>query len=126
MVDFEALTPEQRAVVDSDAPISLVLGGAGVGKTTTALWAARRHLTDDPSFGRRSATRRTLFVTFSRMNGHLDGQVIALFVMVVAAAEVVFDNGNFSAAHTVAQMNALLDAVALPLTAAALREVLGV
>lgn len=66
MVDFEALTPEQRAVVDSDAPISLVLGGAGVGKTTTALWAARRHLTDDPSFGRRSATRRTLFVTFSR------------------------------------------------------------
>ena len=30
-----------------------------------------------------------LFVTFSRMNGHLDGQVIALFVMVVAAAEVV-------------------------------------
>lgn len=29
------------------------------------------------------------FVTFSRMNGELDGQVIALFVMVVAAAEVV-------------------------------------
>lgn len=30
-----------------------------------------------------------LFVTFSRMNGHLDGQSAALFVMVVAAAEVV-------------------------------------
>ena len=30
-----------------------------------------------------------LFVTFSRMHGHLDGQVIALFVMVVAASEVV-------------------------------------
>jgi NADH-quinone oxidoreductase subunit K len=29
------------------------------------------------------------FVTFSRMHGHLDGQVIAFFVMVVAAAEVV-------------------------------------
>ena len=29
------------------------------------------------------------FVTFSRMNGNLDGQVFAFFVMVVAAAEVV-------------------------------------
>lgn len=29
------------------------------------------------------------FVTFARMHGQLDGQVIALFVMVVAAAEVV-------------------------------------
>jgi NADH-quinone oxidoreductase subunit K len=29
------------------------------------------------------------FVTFGRMHGSLDGQVIALFVMVVAAAEVV-------------------------------------
>ncbi|MFC3807038.1 NADH-quinone oxidoreductase subunit NuoK [Terrabacter sp. MAHUQ-38] len=28
-------------------------------------------------------------VTFSRMHGSLDGQVMALFVMVVAAAEVV-------------------------------------
>ncbi|HVV77930.1 MAG TPA: NADH-quinone oxidoreductase subunit NuoK [Mycobacteriales bacterium] len=28
-------------------------------------------------------------VTFSRMNGSLEGQVIAFFVMVVAAAEVV-------------------------------------
>jgi NADH-quinone oxidoreductase subunit K len=30
-----------------------------------------------------------MFVTFARMHGTLDGQVIALFVMVVAAAEVV-------------------------------------
>ena len=30
-----------------------------------------------------------VFVTFSRINGALDGQVIALIVMVVAAAEVV-------------------------------------
>ena len=29
------------------------------------------------------------FVTFARIQGNLDGQVIALFVMVVAAAEVV-------------------------------------
>ena len=29
------------------------------------------------------------FVSFSRMHGNLDGQIIAFFVMVVAAAEVV-------------------------------------
>ncbi|MGX6601524.1 NADH-quinone oxidoreductase subunit NuoK [Micromonosporaceae bacterium Da 78-11] len=29
------------------------------------------------------------FVTFSRINGGLDGQIISFFVMVVAAAEVV-------------------------------------
>ena len=29
------------------------------------------------------------FVSFARMQGNLDGQVIAFFVMVVAAAEVV-------------------------------------
>jgi NADH-quinone oxidoreductase subunit K len=29
------------------------------------------------------------FVTFARQQGNLDGQVIALFVMLVAAAEVV-------------------------------------
>jgi NADH-quinone oxidoreductase subunit K len=29
------------------------------------------------------------FVTFARMNGTIDGQVMAFFVMVVAAAEVV-------------------------------------
>jgi len=29
------------------------------------------------------------FVTFARMQGNLDGQIIAFFVMVVAAAEVV-------------------------------------
>ena len=33
------------------------------------------------------------FVTFARMHGNLDGQVIALFVMVVAAAEVVVGLG---------------------------------
>jgi NADH-quinone oxidoreductase subunit K len=29
------------------------------------------------------------FVTFSRIHGHLDGQVVAFFTMVVAACEVV-------------------------------------
>ncbi|MFM8352007.1 MAG: NADH-quinone oxidoreductase subunit NuoK [Actinomycetales bacterium] len=29
------------------------------------------------------------FVSFARMNGNLDGQTVAFFVMVVAAAEVV-------------------------------------
>jgi NADH-quinone oxidoreductase subunit K len=29
------------------------------------------------------------FVSFARMNGNLDGQIVAFFVMVVAAAEVV-------------------------------------
>jgi NADH:ubiquinone oxidoreductase subunit K len=29
------------------------------------------------------------FVTFSRLHGNLDGQIIAFFTMVVAAAEVV-------------------------------------
>lgn len=29
------------------------------------------------------------FVAFAKMNGNLDGQVVAFFVMVVAAAEVV-------------------------------------
>lgn len=29
------------------------------------------------------------FVSFARMNGNLDGQVVAFFVMIVAAAEVV-------------------------------------
>ena len=29
------------------------------------------------------------FVTFSRLHGHLDGQMIAFFTMVVAACEVV-------------------------------------
>jgi NADH-quinone oxidoreductase subunit K len=29
------------------------------------------------------------FVTFARMHGDIDGQIVAFFVMVVAAAEVV-------------------------------------
>lgn len=66
MVAYESLTVDQKAVVECEAPVVLVLGGAGVGKTTTALWAARQHLRGDPRFGRLNASRRVLFVTFSR------------------------------------------------------------
>jgi ATP-dependent DNA helicase UvrD/PcrA len=63
---FDELTPEQRAVADHPAPTLLVLGGAGVGKTTTALWAARRELTNGGVSKTPVAGRRVLFVTFSR------------------------------------------------------------
>ena len=65
-VPFEALTDEQKEIADSRAPTMLVLGGAGVGKTTTALWAARRELTDHGQLIRPAPGRRVLFVTFSR------------------------------------------------------------
>jgi DNA helicase II / ATP-dependent DNA helicase PcrA len=65
-VPFDQLTAEQRAVADHPARTVLVLGGAGVGKTTTALWAARRELTDHGTDGRPVPGRRVLFVTFSR------------------------------------------------------------
>lgn len=67
---------EQRAVIDSTAPVVVVLGGAGAGKTTTA--AARRLADDD---ARRADIRRgtpiglpptippaqrVLFLSFSR------------------------------------------------------------
>lgn len=65
-VSFEQLTPEQQRVADDQSATCLVLGGAGVGKTTTALWAARRELTDHGSSTRPIPGRRVLFVTFSR------------------------------------------------------------
>lgn len=70
---------EQRAVIDSGAPVIVVVGGAGAGKTTTAAAAAARRLADDDA--RRSAIRRStpfgqapvlssakrvLFLSFSR------------------------------------------------------------
>lgn len=70
---------EQRAVIASDAPITVVLGGAGSGKTTTAAAAAGRKLETEEQ-ARRAAraartrgsiplpqvTRKVLFVSFSR------------------------------------------------------------
>jgi DNA helicase-2/ATP-dependent DNA helicase PcrA len=65
-VTFEQLTGEQKEVADHQAPTLLVLGGSGVGQTTTALWAARRELTDHGRLARPIPGPRVLFVTFSR------------------------------------------------------------
>lgn len=65
-LDFTDLTPVQQQVADLTAPTALVLGGAGVGKTTTALWAARRELTGHGGAEEPAPGQRVLFVTFSR------------------------------------------------------------
>jgi DNA helicase II / ATP-dependent DNA helicase PcrA len=56
------LTPRQQDVATSRAPITLVIGGAGTGKTTAALWAARNTLESPETHGH----VRALFLTFSR------------------------------------------------------------
>lgn len=55
------LTPRQLEVVDATDPTLLVTGGAGCGKTTVALWAARAEL-EKPG----NEKKRALFLTFSR------------------------------------------------------------
>ncbi len=65
-VTFDHLIPAQQDVADQTHPTALVLGGAGVGKTTTALWAARRELTDHGHRARPVPGHKVLFVTFSR------------------------------------------------------------
>jgi DNA helicase-2/ATP-dependent DNA helicase PcrA len=59
-----APSAQQRAVIDSQAPTLLVLGGAGTGKTVTAAAAARAHLARRDAAGKRGD--RVLFLTFSR------------------------------------------------------------
>lgn len=61
-MNYDDLTHKQREAVDASAPVTLVLGGTGSGKTTTALWAARQHLLREGA----DAHERALFVTFSR------------------------------------------------------------
>lgn len=55
------LTPRQEEVIDATDQRMLVTGGAGTGKTTVALWAARTEL-ERPG----NEKRRALFLTFSR------------------------------------------------------------
>lgn len=71
---------EQRAVITSKAPVVVVLGGAGTGKTVTAVAAAREHLqqaeekltvlraaaTREGRRARLPARERALFLSFSR------------------------------------------------------------
>jgi DNA helicase-2/ATP-dependent DNA helicase PcrA len=61
-LNWTDLTERQRAAASSEAAVTLVLGGAGTGKTTAALWAARKALEAEgaPDFA------RALFLTFSR------------------------------------------------------------
>jgi DNA helicase-2/ATP-dependent DNA helicase PcrA len=61
-VKFEDLSPREREAVTAAEPLVLVTGGAGTGKTTAALWAARWHLERQVA----SPAERVLFVTFSR------------------------------------------------------------
>jgi len=68
-VNRSDLTSRQRAVVQATAPVTLVLGGAGTGKTTVALWAAHAAL---EAAG--APWHRVLFLTFSRT---AVGQLIA-------------------------------------------------
>ena len=57
----DELSPRQREVVDATDQTVLVAGGAGTGKTTVALWAARSEL-ERPG----NEKKRSLFLTFSR------------------------------------------------------------
>ncbi len=55
------LTPRQREVIESEDELVVVLGGAGCGKTTTALWAAKAELERQSN-----PSSRVSFLTFSR------------------------------------------------------------
>lgn len=61
MIGESDLSPKQREVVEAQEEVVLVLGGAGSGKTTTALWAARAELLRSGE-----SSRRVAFLTFSR------------------------------------------------------------
>jgi DNA helicase II / ATP-dependent DNA helicase PcrA len=63
MITFDDLIPAQQEVADLTVATALVLGGAGVGKTTAALWAARRDLTHRGVLDRPIPGGRVLFVT---------------------------------------------------------------
>ena len=56
------LTKHQEKVATAEGPVTLVLGGPGTGKTTTALWAAKEAL-EKPGV---APWQKVLFLTFSR------------------------------------------------------------
>lgn len=62
MTVFDPRGAEQRQIIASEAPVLVVLGGAGTGKTVSALAAARTHLqaAGTPTLD------RVLFLSFSR------------------------------------------------------------
>ncbi|WP_292789417.1 MULTISPECIES: UvrD-helicase domain-containing protein [unclassified Microbacterium] len=60
---WEAQNPEQAQVVATEAELTVVLGGAGVGKTTSALAAAAAHL---ERVRESKPHERVLFLSFSR------------------------------------------------------------
>lgn len=62
MIDEADLTPRQRDVIASTESLTVVLGGAGCGKTTVALWAARAELLRPET----QPWQRVGFLTFSR------------------------------------------------------------
>lgn len=62
VIDFVPSGTEQHSVIDSQAPLTVVLGGAGTGKTTCALAAARAHVERLHS----NQDGRALFLSFSR------------------------------------------------------------
>ena len=58
----EDLTPKQQAVLSATAPVVLVTGGPGSGKTATALWAGREAILT----GEIGDDQYVLYLTFSR------------------------------------------------------------
>lgn len=62
MTSFDPRGAEQRQIIESDVPILVVLGGAGTGKTVSALAAARTHLLRPET----PTSDRALFLSFSR------------------------------------------------------------
>ncbi|MDE2744693.1 MAG: UvrD-helicase domain-containing protein [Chloroflexota bacterium] len=61
-MNLEDLSPQQAAVASATGSPILVLGGAGTGKTTAALWAAHAAI----ERGEIGAHQKVLFLTFSR------------------------------------------------------------
>lgn len=57
------LSTAQQSILESDAPVRVVFGGAGTGKTTTAAALVRQSLQEAAAEGR---TERALFLSFSR------------------------------------------------------------